>query len=149
MILDNSFNVIKSVRPRTILFPSKAFQSCSSPHFQFPPLLSTFLTCPSKVSTGNGLPPSDQHEFNLLSTGETALMTIYQSLQYDLTAYNVTGGQGWILNCLFQEVETQTSKVLFQWSALDHVDPSLSYILPNTTDVSGTGETKDSPWDYL
>ena len=76
-------------------------------------------------------------------------MTIYQSLQYDLTPFNVTGGQGWILNCFFQEVETQTSKVLFQWSALDHVNPSLSYILPNTTDVSGTGETKDSPWDYL
>ena len=95
------------------------------------------------------MPPSDQHEFNIDPTGKKALMTIYNQQPYDLSAYNITGGQGWILQGVFQEVDTETNEVLFEWKSLDHVDPSAGYVLPNTTDVSGDGQTKDTAWDYL
>ena len=102
------------------------------------------------VQTGGGIAAADQHEFNTNpSEGKTALMTIYHPIQYDLTAYNIMGGQGWILQCYFQEVDVDTSEVLFQWGSLDYVQPSASYVLPNTTDVSGDGTTKDTAWDYL
>jgi hypothetical protein len=101
------------------------------------------------VQTGGGLPPADQHDFNTLETGATALITVYHQLQYDLSAYNITGGQGWIMEGVFQEVDTMTEEVMFEWHSLDFVDPAASYVLPNTTDVSGDGLTKDTAWDYL
>lgn len=101
------------------------------------------------VRTGGGLASADQHEFRLINGGNTALMMIYHPIPYDLTPYNVTGGQGWIMENTIQEVDTRTFQVLFEWSASDHVDPSEAYILPNTTDVSGDGKTKTTPWDYL
>ena len=102
------------------------------------------------VQSGGGLAAADQHEFNTdPSKGKTALMTIYSPIQYDLTKYSVTGNQGWILQSYFQEVDVDTSDVLFQWASLDYVPPSASYILPETTDVAGDGATKDTAWDYL
>ncbi|MCJ1386068.1 hypothetical protein MMC17_009193 [Xylographa soralifera] len=101
------------------------------------------------VQTGGGLPPADQHDFNTINNGSQALMTIFHPLQYDLTAYNISNGQGYIMEGVFQEVDTMTSDVLFEWRSLSHVDPSESYVLPNTTDVSGDGLTKDTPWDYF
>ena len=112
-------------------------------------IMDTSLTVVQSVQTGGGLPPADQHEFLTLNNGETALMTIYHPLQYDLSAYNITSGQGWIMEGVFQEVNTVTSEVLFEWHSLDFVDPSASFVLPNTTDVSGDGLTKDTAWDYL
>ncbi|MCJ1373344.1 hypothetical protein MMC20_004572 [Loxospora ochrophaea] len=50
---------------------------------------------------------------------------------------------------IFQEVDVQTQAVLFEWHSLDHVDPSLSYILPKTTEVSGDGVTKNTAYDYF
>ena len=101
------------------------------------------------VHSGGPWPPADQHEFNLINGGETALMTIYAPLQYDLSSFNITTGQGWIMEGIFQEVDVQTQAVLFEWHSLDHVDPSLSYILPKTTEVSGDGVTKNTAYDYL
>jgi hypothetical protein len=62
------------------------------------------------VHSGNGRAPSDQHEFNVLPNGKTALITIYQSVQYDLSAYGITGGQGWIMDGIAQEVDIESGK---------------------------------------
>ncbi|MCJ1479680.1 hypothetical protein MMC13_008366 [Lambiella insularis] len=107
------------------------------------------FTIVKSVQTGGGLPPADQHDFNTINGGAQALMTIFHPLQYDLSAYNISNGQGFIMEGAFQEVDTLTSKVLFEWRSLDFVDPSASYVLPNTTDVSGDGLTKNSAWDYF
>ena len=51
---------------------------------------------------------------------------------------------------VFQEVNTVTSEVVFEWHySLEFVDPSATFVLPNTTDVSGDGLTQDTAWDYL
>ena len=101
------------------------------------------------VQSGGGMPSSDMHEFKLLGDGKTAMMTIYRQKQWDMSEWGIKNGLGWVLESVFQEVETDTSKVLFEWRSLDHVDPSAAYTLPGTTDVSGDGLSKWSPWDYF
>ena len=101
------------------------------------------------VRAGGGMAAADLHEFNVINKGKSALMTVFRPLPYDLTSFNVSNGQGFIMENIMQEVDTKSSEVLFEWSALNHVDPSAGYVLPNTTDVSGDGKTPSTPWDYL
>ena len=100
------------------------------------------------MPSGNGLPGNDLHEFSVLDGGKSVLVTIYMPAPYDLSNYNISGGIGWLQVSAFQEIQVETGDVLFEWKSIDHVDPSASYVLPNTTDVSGDG-TNDYPWDYL
>lgn len=104
-------------------------------------------------SSGAGA-SSDMHEFRLTpySEGRTALMTVYQPRQYDLTTnpkFNVERGLGWVVEGVFQEVEIATGKVVFEWRSLDHVDPGDSWTMPSSTDTSGDGLHEQSPWDYF
>ena len=97
---------------------------------------------------------SDMHEFRITpySGGETVLMTVYQPRMFDLMTnprYKITGGMGWIVEGVFQEIEIDTGRVLFEWRSTDHLDPSLGYTLPATTDTSGDGLTENTPWDYF
>ncbi|KAJ5091436.1 hypothetical protein NUU61_006306 [Penicillium alfredii] len=101
------------------------------------------------VQPGGGMAASDMHEFILTNNGKTALMTIYQQRQFDLAAWNVKTGLGWVMESIFQEVDVETSKVLFEWRSLDHVDPSMSYTYPDHTDTGGTGLNVHQPWDYF
>lgn len=101
------------------------------------------------VHTGNGATSADMHEFNVIGGGTSALMTMYMPVHHDLSAIGITNGQGWIMEGCFQEVDTTTKQIIFDWRSLGHVDPSLSFVNPNTTDVSGDGLTKDTAWDYL
>lgn len=104
-------------------------------------------------SSGAGA-SSDMHEFRITpySNSTTALMTVYQPRMFDLTVnprYKIKGGMGWIVEGIFQEIEIDTGKVIFEWRSTDHLDPSLSYTMPATTDTSGDGLTEDTPWDYF
>ncbi|PPJ59533.1 hypothetical protein CBER1_08886 [Cercospora berteroae] len=104
-------------------------------------------------SSGAGA-SSDMHEFKLTpySDGKTALMTIYQPRQYDLTVnprFNLRNGMGWIVEGVFQEVDIDTGKVVFEWRSLDHIDPAQAWTFPGTTDTSGTGLNEQEPWDYF
>jgi outer membrane protein assembly factor BamB len=62
---------------------------------------------------------ADHHGMTLTDDG-TALLITYRKIPYDLSA---VGGpeDGYLVNCLAQEVDVETGKVVFQWSALDHV----------------------------
>ncbi|GAB7356501.1 hypothetical protein MBLNU459_g7254t1 [Dothideomycetes sp. NU459] len=104
-------------------------------------------------SSGAGA-SSDMHEFRLTpwSNSTTALMTVYQPRMYDLTTnprFKIKGGMGWIVEGVFQEIEIDTGRVLFEWRSTDHVDPSFSYTFPATTDTSGDGLSENTPWDYF
>ncbi|KXG50693.1 uncharacterized protein PGRI_044600 [Penicillium griseofulvum] len=101
------------------------------------------------VQPGGGMASSDMHEFRPIDNGRTALMTIYQQRQFDMTPWNIKTGVGWIMESVFQEVDVETNKVLFEWRSLDHVDPSSSYTWPSHTDTSGTGLNVHEPWDYF
>ncbi|KAF1365106.1 hypothetical protein EJ07DRAFT_161218 [Lizonia empirigonia] len=91
----------------------------------------------------------DMHEFRLIDGGKRALVTIYQPRQYDLGAFGVGPGLGWIHDSLFQEIDVETGELLFEWRALDHIAPSFSYTCIDCTDTSGNGMTRDTPWDFF
>lgn len=101
------------------------------------------------VRSGGGISSSDMHEFRLINDGKTALMTVYQQSQFDMSPWNIKMGMGWVMESIFQEVDVETGQVLFEWRSLDHVDPSVSYTYPDHTDTSGDGLDSHSPWDYF
>ncbi|KAJ6786156.1 hypothetical protein PWT90_00718 [Aphanocladium album] len=99
-----------------------------------------------------GFKYGDMHEFELTANG-TALVTIYNPIPADLSA---VGGaaQGYLLDGVFQELELETGKVLFQWNASDHIpiktskkpmkgcsdDPKKAFL--------GCGNSPDAAFDY-
>lgn len=116
-------------------------------------ILNNRLSIIASVQSQGGLPSNDQHEFNVVNEGRSAVVTVYEPTHFDMSAYNITSGQGWLLNSWFQEVEIATGNLLFEWDALSHVPVDQTYVLPDSTDISGTGlgaiVPPDNPWDYF
>lgn len=100
------------------------------------------------VQSGNGTLPSDLHEMRVID-GKTALITIYQTGSYNLSAYGIGPGNGWVINGVFQEVDIKTGKVLFEWKSLDHVPLSATHAPLRLDGVVGDGLTNGSAWDYF
>lgn len=99
------------------------------------------------VQTSNGRTSFDIHEFTVLPGG-TALTTIFQPTQYDLTPYGVEQPVGWVIQGIFQEIDISNGSVVFQWNSLDHTIPKETYNsigLPS----AGDGITQGTGWDYL
>ncbi|RAL00301.1 arylsulfotransferase family protein [Aspergillus ibericus CBS 121593] len=95
------------------------------------------------VSAANGL-TGDVHEFKITDEG-TALMTIYDITQADLTA--VDGPKdGWIYDGLFQEIDIETGELLFEWRASDYYDIEDSYY---PLDLKGTSPSAEDAYDYF
>ncbi|KAK5206035.1 hypothetical protein LTR47_005036 [Exophiala xenobiotica] len=94
-----------------------------------------------KLSGGNGL-DGDLHEF-YLTRNATALITIYQTIQANLTSVSKYPN-GWIWDGLFQEIDVETNEVLFEWRASDH--------LPFTDSQWGPGDlglSREDAWDWF
>ncbi|KAI1259051.1 Arylsulfotransferase-domain-containing protein [Xylariaceae sp. FL1019] len=68
---------------------------------------------------GEGL-KGDLHEFKLTDAG-TILVTIYSPVPGSLSSL---GGptEGWVLDCLFQEIDLETGELLFEWSAITNLE---------------------------
>nr|OQO18249.1 hypothetical protein B0A51_16024 [Rachicladosporium sp. CCFEE 5018] len=92
---------------------------------------------------------ADLHEFLITPEG-TALMTMYQPYQFDVTSFREFDVRenpkdedpNWIWDCLFQEIDIATNELLFQWRASDHIDLNDTY-----HNVWGTGN-RDDPFDW-
>jgi hypothetical protein len=107
---------------------------------------------------------TDKHEFHIINE-ETALIQIYHPVPRDLTAYGGSREQQWIVDARFQELDIETSKVLFEWSSLDHVDPNghhphfssgtaanksiIEAYLPLNPGQAGSGYNSSDAWDYF
>lgn len=92
----------------------------------------------ARFEAGNGR-PSDFHEYMLTASG-TALVTIYDREPRDLSS---VGGpeDGEVLESVIQEIDVDTGEVVFEWSALDHVDMEESYF--------PVPEDPEKPWDHF
>lgn len=101
------------------------------------------------VEPGSYQASSDMHEFKVIEDGKSALMTQYLRSVYDLCPWGLCDGLGYIQQGAFQEVDVDSGKVVFEWRSLDHVDPEESYVAPSSTEISGSGEDPQSPWDYF
>lgn len=82
----------------------------------------------------SGVFAPDLHEFRI-TRQNTALITSFVAIPYDLTS---VGGpvDGQLLDCSCEEVDIATGRVLFRWSAADHVPLTDSYVaLPGDASV--------------
>jgi hypothetical protein len=83
----------------------------------------------------------DIHEIELTDNG-TALMSAYEPMQWDLTAYNIENG--WLADSIFEEVDIATNDLIFSWRASEHIALNASYADPGATGISS-----DSPYDFF
>lgn len=102
-----------------------------------------------QVRAQYGIANLDQHETWISPDGTAAMVISYNPEAFDLSAQNITTGQGWIQNSVFQKIDVETGDLLFSWSPIEHVDLSEGYVLPNSTEVVGSGLSPQSPWDYF
>jgi hypothetical protein len=93
----------------------------------------------AEFGVGNGFPGGDVHEL-LLTSRDTALIGIYHPVEWDLSA---VGGSiyGKVVDCVVQEIEIETGRVLFEWHSLDHIaiDEAQNHY----------DGTSDNPYDYF
>ncbi|KAJ5961316.1 uncharacterized protein N7479_008466 [Penicillium vulpinum] len=90
---------------------------------------------------------SSLHEFNVIR-GETALIEVFYTTPANLSAYGGNSSQQWLGNGIFQENNIATGELIFEWNALEHVDPSESLVtLGSTNDNSGLSPA--NAWDYF
>lgn len=105
----------------------------------------------ARVEAGNGL-AGDLHEFQLTAAG-TALILAYELEPADLTS---VGGpaDGYQLDNYVQEIDVETGRVLFEWSAHDHVpvEDTYSELVPDaaaTEDERDEDGTEEAPFDWF
>ncbi len=91
------------------------------------------------VNAGDGL-QVDPHEF-VISPHDTALVTAYRPVT---TGLSRVGGpaRGVALSGVVQEIDIPSGRVLFEWSSLDHVPVTDTY-------VPFYGGTRAEPFDYF
>ncbi|KAJ6445423.1 arylsulfotransferase protein [Purpureocillium lavendulum] len=92
------------------------------------------------IKAGNGL-EGDLHEFRLTDNG-TALMTVYEVREHDLSSLGKKKGPIW--DCLIQEAEVETGKVVFQWRASEHFNVSDTFRA-----IGGEGDPGGAPFDWF
>lgn len=112
-------------------------------------ILNTDYEIVATVQSGGDRTDADQHEFKLARDGQTALITVYQQVPYDLSRGKIDRYQGWVMDSIFQEVNITDGSIIFDWSALARVDPFTTYVNPKSSDVSGDGLGAQTAWDFL
>lgn len=96
---------------------------------------------PVKQVSAAGMSTScDLHEFSTANSGATAIVTQYRRRMYD----GEESGRGliWVMEGVFQELDLESGRVLFEWRSMDHVDPLESF-------ARSTKGTRATPWDYF
>jgi len=81
----------------------------------------------ARFGAGNGY-EGDHHEF-LITPEDTALITIYSEVPWDLSYIGGPTNSA-VLDGIVQEVDIETGEVLFEWHSLEHVALEESYYEP-------------------
>lgn len=96
--------------------------------------------------TTKGTAKADFHEMTITDAG-TALLVSYPTVGgQDLTAFDGPK-DGYVLDGVIQEVDIETGDVLWEWSALDHVD--ISETENSMEDQEEQDGSKKKPFDYF
>jgi len=93
------------------------------------------------LSAGNGL-DGDYHEFSI-TPQNTALITAYVKTAWDLSFKGRENGFIW--DCVFQEINIDTNELLFEWRASDHYHFDDMAV---DSWAAWTGTAQD-PWDWF
>ena len=92
----------------------------------------------ARFGAGNDL-NGDHHEL-IITERDTALITIYKEVPWDLSPYGVSGTRE-VAEGIVQEIDIETGEVLFQWRSLDHVPIEESH--------GEIPEDPTTPFDYF
>ncbi|KAI5198602.1 hypothetical protein E4T39_06718 [Aureobasidium subglaciale] len=95
----------------------------------------------AKISALNGL-HADLHELTITPEG-TGIMTIYEIHPVTLPGYVDDTDVIWIWDCLFQEIDLVTNKLVFQWRASEHHSLEETY-----RQIGDEGRVSNHPWDW-
>lgn len=89
----------------------------------------------------------DMHEAHITPEG-TMLVCMYNVTQMDLRP---VGGpkDGWITDSLFYEIDIETDKILFQWSAMNHLDQIPLSDVTKFYPAEDNGKNETIPWGYF
>lgn len=83
----------------------------------------------------------DLHEFLITDEG-TALMTIYNKVEADMSGYGFD--KGWIFDSLFQEIDIETGELIFEWHASEH------YAVHESMEpLNGKGRSSNNAFDFF
>ena len=85
----------------------------------------------------------DVHEFQI-TANNTALITIYHNREMDCTSLGL-GPSCWISDSLFQEIDIETGRLIFQWHASDYTRLSDTFKWPSW----GDGKTEEKAFDFF
>ncbi|KAJ5184468.1 hypothetical protein N7472_009308 [Penicillium cf. griseofulvum] len=99
------------------------------------------------TSTAGNHRVSSIHEFNVIR-GETALIEVFYTTPANLSAYGGNSSQQWLGNGIFQENDIATGELIFEWNALEHVDPSESLVTLGSGNAN-SGLSSAEAWDYF
>jgi hypothetical protein len=87
---------------------------------------------------------ADLHEFQLTPRG-TALITVYDEVPADLS--HIGGPKhSWALDCIVQEIDVATGRLLFEWHSIGHVPLSESR---QANQEPALHASKRRPFDYF
>ena len=88
---------------------------------------------------------ADFHE-SFVTDRNTLLVTAYNATQTDLTSI---GGpsNGWVFDCLFFELDPKNGRILFRWSALEHIPVSETKL--NITGRGGFNQSTPFDWFHI
>ncbi|RAK75870.1 arylsulfotransferase family protein [Aspergillus fijiensis CBS 313.89] len=87
------------------------------------------------------------HEFNVID-GKTALVEVYTPTPWNLSAYGGNASQQWIGDGYFQEFDIATGDLIFEWNALDHIDPAES-LISLASAAADSALTASTSWDFI
>ncbi|KAJ5279783.1 hypothetical protein N7478_005155 [Penicillium angulare] len=90
---------------------------------------------------------SSGHEFNVID-GKSALIEIGLPVLTDLSAYGGDEEQQWIISSGFQEIDIQTSELIFEWYSFGHISPEYSH-LSLESDGPYSGRSAFDAWSYF
>ncbi|KND87540.1 hypothetical protein TOPH_07789 [Tolypocladium ophioglossoides CBS 100239] len=93
-----------------------------------------------KFEAADGL-EGDLHDFRVTEQG-TALMTVYDIRDHDLSALGKATGPIW--DCLIQEIDIPTGNLVFEWRASEHLNVSDTH-----WDIGGEGEPGGAAFDWF
>jgi len=93
------------------------------------------------INPANGL-AGDYHEFSI-TINDTALITSYVKTPWDLSFKNRSDGFIW--DCVFQELAIETGDLLFEWRASDH----FTFFDMTVDSWSSWTGTSEDPFDYF
>ena len=83
------------------------------------------------IAAANGL-GADLHSFSILPSGN-ALISVYDAVEIN--------GE-WIWDCLFQEIDIESSELIYEWRATEHFALTDSYSARGST-------SKEEPYDWF